>query len=50
MSNKEHKKYADELKKYLKREMASKESARQFFMRLGTHTKSGKLTRKYSQA
>lgn len=49
MGIKEHKKYTEELKKYLQKEMASKESAKQFFIRLGTHTKSGKLTRKYSQ-
>jgi len=49
MSDKERDKYLDDFKKYLKKETATKEESSKFLQRLGVHTKSGRITKKYSK-
>jgi len=49
MSDKERKTHLEDFKKYLKKETATKELSQKFLIKLGVHTKNGRLTKKYSQ-
>lgn len=48
MDTKDHKVYLKEFKAYTKEITANKESAKKFLFEIGIHTKTGRLTKKYS--
>ena len=49
MDNKEQKKYIEELRKFGKELLASKEKAEKFLQDAGIHTKTGRLKKHYRE-
>ncbi len=49
MNSREHNKYLKEFKAYTRDVISSKESAQEFLIRSGINTKTGKLSKRYTE-